>query len=62
MTKDPTLPRGALPLDAQRWLIDASQVGRPGSIHRRAAIQRAERRIEEEYPQYLRKEEDHGQS
>jgi len=60
MTKDPTLPRGTLPFPAQRWLREAAQVGEPGSINRRAAIQRAERRIEEEYPQYLRKDEDHG--
>lgn len=51
---DPKLPRGTLPADAQRRLVFASQVGLPGSIKRRVAIDAAYRWIEEQYPQYLK--------
>lgn len=57
MTSGKPRARGELPLEAQRWLIAASEVGRPGSIHRRVAIDRAYRRIEEEYPQYLKQKD-----
>jgi hypothetical protein len=56
-----TVGTGHLPAEAQRWLIDASQSGRPGSARRAAAINAAYRRIEEQYPEYLKqKDEDYG--
>jgi hypothetical protein len=58
----PPLPAGTLPDEAQRWLRFAAQVGLPGSIKRRIAINDAYRRIEETYPQYLKKEDSNGQS
>lgn len=57
MKRDRSLPVGTLPLDAQRWLKAASEVGAPGSIHRRVAIDKAYRRIEDEYPQYLKQKD-----
>lgn len=57
MSRDRTLPRGALPLDAQRKLQAAAKVGTPGSMVRRRAIDKAYRYIEQQYPEYLRTEE-----
>jgi hypothetical protein len=54
-----SLRNGTLPPDAQRKLKMAAQVGSSGSIVRRSAIDRAYRYIEEKYPEYLRKEDDH---
>jgi hypothetical protein len=48
---------GTLPPDAQRWLREASQVGSPGSMARRRAIDLAYRRIDHKYPEYLKKED-----
>lgn len=49
---------GLLPRDARLELEAASKVGRPGSIHRRIAIERAERYVATHYPEYLKKEND----
>ncbi len=45
---------GELPFDARQRLIAASKIGTPGSLARRAAIDRAYRYIETNYPEYLR--------
>lgn len=52
-------PAGTLPHDAQQRLKAAAQVGGPGTIARRAAIDRAYRYIDEKYPEYLKKEDEH---
>lgn len=45
-----------LPLDARLKLQGAAQVGTPGSIARRRAIEKAYRYIDDTYPQYLKAE------
>jgi hypothetical protein len=52
------LPKGTLPLDAQLRLQAASKVGKPGSIARRSAIDKAYRYIDDMYPEYLKQEEE----
>lgn len=47
---------GLLPRDARLELQKAATVGKPGSIHRRVAIERAERYVANHYPEYLKKE------
>ncbi len=49
---------GLLPTDARLELEAASRVGKPGSIHRRIAIERAERYVANHYPEYLKQEND----
>lgn len=56
MNRDPRLPIGTLPAEAQYLLRSAAEVGTAGSVARTAAIQRAYRIIEERYPQYLKQE------
>lgn len=60
MTQERPLRAGELPEEAQRWLRNAAQTGLPGSIKRRIAIDVAYRRIEEQYPQYLKQGDEHG--
>lgn len=60
MNTDPRPGSGFLPHDACQRLIAASRVGGPGTLARRAAIQKAERYIEEKYPEYLKKEDQDG--
>lgn len=52
---------GVLPTDAQLKLRTAAQVGTPGSMVRRRAIDKAYRYIEEKYPEYLKKEDEDGE-
>lgn len=59
MSKE-NLPAGTLPHDAQLRLKAASQVGRPGSIARRSAINRAYKWIDTNYPEYLKKKDEQG--
>ncbi|MES2753202.1 MAG: hypothetical protein V4659_00910 [Pseudomonadota bacterium] len=49
---------GELPRDARLELQKAATVGKPGSIHRRVAIERAERYVATHYPEYLKQEND----
>lgn len=49
---------GLLPRDARLELQKAATVGKPGSIHRRVAIERAERYVATHYPEYLKQEND----
>lgn len=60
MSAEPRPGSGFLPHDAQQRLIAASKVGGPGTLARRAAIAKANRYIEEKYPEYLKKEDDNG--
>lgn len=46
--------RGILPRDAQRELKRAAEIGKPGSLARRKAIDRAYLYIELHYPEFLR--------
>lgn len=57
---DRKLPTGMLPHDARVRLIAAAQVGKPGSIARRSAIERVYRWIDDTYPEYLKKENENG--
>lgn len=57
MTQRPEpLACGELPRDARERLQAAAKVGRPGTITRASAIDRAYRYIEDTYPQFLRKD------
>ena len=56
--RDRPLPAGTLPLDAQLRLKAASQIGKPGSMARRSAIDKVYRYIDDTYPEYLKQEED----
>ena len=56
--RDDRLPAGTLPLDARLRLQAAAKVGKPGSIARRSAIDKAYRWIDDTYPEYLKHEED----
>lgn len=47
---------GFLPIEAQELLRAALRQGRPGSLERMSAIDRAYRRIEEDFPEYLKPE------
>lgn len=48
-----------LPRDARLKLQAAAQVGSPGSIVRRRAIEKAYRYIDDTYPEYLKQKEEH---
>lgn len=52
--RDPSLPIGMLPYDAQYRLKAAAQVGEKESLARQRAINNVYRWIEATYPQYLR--------
>lgn len=52
--RDPTLPIGRLPRDAEYRLKAAAKVGEPGSLERQRAINSVNLWIDSTYPQYLR--------
>lgn len=58
---DRPILNGMLPRDARLRLQTAAQIGKPGSIARRRAIQKAYQYIDDTYPEYLRKDTNDGQ-
>jgi len=51
-----TRPAGKLPAGAEALLKVAAQVGQPGSLARRAAIERAIERVQQLHPEHFRSE------
>ncbi|HRL05090.1 MAG TPA: hypothetical protein PL098_00085 [Brevundimonas diminuta] len=53
---------GLLPSDAAALLTSAAATGTPGSLQRRKAIEAAQKRIREMYPQLFKEENENHES